>query len=89
MAFHREGSVYVTRRDVVMEGNSLYGRRLAGYLLDPERCVNIDGPEDWERAEQLLNLLITPHTGGATAESMAATEVFMAEELRQFLEKNL
>lgn len=54
-AFHREGSVYVARRDVVMEENSLYGRRLAGYSLDPEQSVNIDGPEDWTRAEALIS----------------------------------
>ena len=53
-AFHREGSVYVTRRDVVVEDNSLYGKRLVGYLLAPEQSVNIDRPEDWERAERLL-----------------------------------
>lgn len=53
-AFHREGSVYVTRRDVLMERNSLYGERVLGYLLDPEETVNIDGPEDLARAEALL-----------------------------------
>lgn len=53
-AFHREGSVYVTRRDVLMESNSLYGERLAGYPIDSKRSVNIDGPEDWVRAEALL-----------------------------------
>ena len=53
-AFHREGSVYVTRRQVVVDQNSLYGKRLVGYLLDPNRCVNIDGPEDLERAEAIL-----------------------------------
>lgn len=53
-AFHREGSVYVTRRDVLMEGNSLYGTRLAGYPIDADRSVNIDGPEDWARAETLI-----------------------------------
>lgn len=52
-AFHREGSVYVTRRDVLMDGNSLYGTRLAGYPIDAVRSVNIDGPEDWARAETL------------------------------------
>ena len=31
------------------------------------------------------NLLITPHLGGATTESMRATEVFMAKKLRTFL----
>jgi CMP-N-acetylneuraminic acid synthetase len=54
-AFHREGSVYVTRRNVLMDENSLYGERLLGYRLDRERSVNIDLPADWERAERLLN----------------------------------
>jgi CMP-N-acetylneuraminic acid synthetase len=53
-AFHREGSVYVTRRDVVVEENSLYGRRVAGYVMDAARTVNIDDMEDWQRAERLL-----------------------------------
>lgn len=52
-AFHRDGAVYVTRRDVLMEGNSLYGKRLGGFLVDP-RSVNLDTPEDWERAEGLV-----------------------------------
>ncbi|HWM90773.1 MAG TPA: acylneuraminate cytidylyltransferase family protein [Thermoanaerobaculia bacterium] len=53
-AFHRDGAVYVTRRDVLMEGNSLYGRRLGGYPADPWWSVNLDTPSDWERAERLL-----------------------------------
>lgn len=53
-AFHREGSVYVTRRDVLMEQNSLYGKSLAGHIVDPSERVNIDTPADWERAEKLL-----------------------------------
>jgi len=56
-AFHREGSVYVTRRDVVSEGNSLYGHKLVGYQISPERSINIDTSEDWERAERLLKRL--------------------------------
>lgn len=53
-AFHREGSVYVTRRDVLLGRNSLYGERLVGYELRPEHSVNIDDLEDWARAERLL-----------------------------------
>ncbi len=53
-AFCREGSVYVTRRDVLMEQNSLYGRLLIGYPLDASRCLNLDTAEDWERAEAIL-----------------------------------
>ncbi|HVG08811.1 MAG TPA: acylneuraminate cytidylyltransferase family protein [Thermoanaerobaculia bacterium] len=53
LAFHRDGSVYVTRRDVLMEGNSLYGKRLGGFPAD-SRSVNLDTPADWDRAERLF-----------------------------------
>lgn len=53
-AFHREGSVYVTRRNVVMQENTLYGRTTLGYPVDAERSVNIDSIDDWNRAERLL-----------------------------------
>jgi len=53
-AFHREGSVYVTRRETLMERNSFYGERLLGYQLSADRSVNIDTPEDWLRAESLI-----------------------------------
>jgi CMP-N-acetylneuraminic acid synthetase len=54
-AVHREGSVYVTRRETLMEKNSFYGARLLGHEMRPERSVNIDTPNDWRRAEQLLS----------------------------------
>lgn len=54
-AFHREGSVYVTRRDVVMRENSLYGHAVLGFEIEPERSVNIDSAEDWERAAKMLS----------------------------------
>ena len=40
--------------DILMVEDSLYGRKVAGYPIDPERSVNIDGPADWERAERLV-----------------------------------
>ncbi|MGH9945485.1 MAG: cytidylyltransferase domain-containing protein, partial [Pyrinomonadaceae bacterium] len=55
LAFHREGSVYITRRDILIEQDSLYGKRLAGFQLDPDRCVNVDDVEDWERASALIS----------------------------------
>jgi CMP-N-acetylneuraminic acid synthetase len=55
-AFHREGSIYVTRRSV-LRGGSLYGNRIIGYPLDPSRCVNIDEPRDWERAVAMVSAL--------------------------------
>jgi len=54
-AFHRDGSVYVTRTNVVMQQNSLYGASVSGFLVDPARSVNIDGLLDWERAEALIS----------------------------------
>jgi len=53
-AFHRDGSVYVVRRDVLLGQNSLYGCRMAGWLAEAARGVNLDGPEDWQRVEDLL-----------------------------------
>ncbi len=53
-AFHREGSVYVTRRDVVLDRDSLYGDHVVGYPIAPEQSVNIDDQEDWSRAEVIL-----------------------------------
>jgi CMP-N-acetylneuraminic acid synthetase len=70
-AFHREGSVYVARWDVLLQQNSLYGRRLVGYLVDPERSVNLDSPEDWVRAERLLAAL---QSGAEATEGAAAGE---------------
>jgi CMP-N,N'-diacetyllegionaminic acid synthase len=54
-AFHREGSVYVTRRDVVIEKQSLYGERLVGYMVKPAESANIDTVQDWNRAAAKLS----------------------------------
>lgn len=58
-AFHREGSVYVTRRDVVMGHNSLFGKRVLGYELPHARTINIDTPTDWLRAESMMEASVT------------------------------
>lgn len=53
-AFHRSGSIYVSRTDVIMERSLLYGQRLIGYETPTEDACNIDSLEDWNRAEALL-----------------------------------
>lgn len=53
-AFRREGSVYVTRRDVLMERRSMYGARMVGHLVPTDGRVDLDTLEDWARAEELL-----------------------------------
>jgi CMP-N,N'-diacetyllegionaminic acid synthase len=58
-AFHRDGSIYVTRRNVIAEQNSLYGMRVLGYEIDRAQSVNIDTPADWDRAELLMHELVS------------------------------
>jgi CMP-N,N'-diacetyllegionaminic acid synthase len=54
-AFHRDGSVYLTRRDVVMQQHSLYGERVLGFFVDSDAAnVSIDTAADWARAEAVL-----------------------------------
>ncbi len=53
-AFHRDGSVYVTRTEALRRDGNLYGTHVRGYLIDRERSVNIDTPEDWDIAERML-----------------------------------
>jgi CMP-N-acetylneuraminic acid synthetase len=53
-AFHRDGSVYVTRTRALRKYQNLYGRKIMPYENDPRRSVNIDTFDDWERAEMLM-----------------------------------
>ena len=69
--------------------NALTSGHLAGAALDVIRnerndTLRNEGPVlTYARAHS--NLLVSPHIGGATIESMAATEVFMARKLAQYL----
>jgi CMP-N-acetylneuraminic acid synthetase len=50
----REGSVYLTRRDVLIEQSSLKGRDCRAWKVPEERACNIDTSFDLWLAEQLL-----------------------------------
>jgi len=52
--FLREGSVYVTRRRVLMEKNSLKGTDCRAWMIPEDRACNIDTPFDLFLVEQLL-----------------------------------
>ncbi|HEX7086568.1 MAG TPA: hypothetical protein VF198_09410, partial [Vicinamibacterales bacterium] len=54
IAYCRSGDVYVTRRDAILVQGSLYGSSVAGYPIDPAGTVNLNDPDDWERAERML-----------------------------------
>jgi CMP-N-acetylneuraminic acid synthetase len=62
-AFHRDGSIYVTRREVIVDQGSLYGRRVVGYEVDRATTVNIDTPADWDRAEAMMQELASLSCG--------------------------
>ncbi len=53
-AFHRDGSVYVTRRDTILEKKSLYGETVRGYEIEAKFSVNIDTEADWQKVEDRL-----------------------------------
>jgi CMP-N-acetylneuraminic acid synthetase len=50
----REGSIYLTRRDVLLEEHSLKGRDCRAWIVPPERACNIDQPFDLMLAEVML-----------------------------------
>jgi CMP-N,N'-diacetyllegionaminic acid synthase len=62
-AFHRDGSIYVTRREVIVDQGSLYGARVLGYEVDRATAVNIDTPADWDRAEAMMQELASLSCG--------------------------
>jgi N-acylneuraminate cytidylyltransferase/CMP-N,N'-diacetyllegionaminic acid synthase len=54
IVFHRDGSIYITKTEVLLKQKSLYGKTMAYIESDAEFYVNIDTIEDWEKAEELI-----------------------------------
>ena len=53
-AYMRNGAIYLTRRDILMETGSIWGQAIRPYLMPPERSVNIDSELDLMLVELLL-----------------------------------
>jgi CMP-N-acetylneuraminic acid synthetase len=53
-AYVRNGAIYLTRRDVLMERNSIWGEFIRPYVMPPERSVNVDSELDLQLAELML-----------------------------------
>jgi len=53
-AFYRDGSVYITKTEVLLNKRSLYGEKVAFLNTDGEPHINIDTMADWKKAERLL-----------------------------------
>lgn len=53
--YHRDGIIYITKTEVILDQNSLYGKKLS-YIESPNSFnVNIDTIEDWKKAEEYLS----------------------------------
>ena len=93
----KDGAFFIntSRGEIVDEEallKALQNGSLAGAALDVLSDEN-SGQSDWmsdnaliEYARKHNNLIITPHIGGATYDSMEKTEIFMAEKLKNFIE---
>ena len=53
-AYHRDGSIYITKTEVLLQQHSLYGKSTSFIESSPEFYVNIDTLADWEKAEQMI-----------------------------------
>lgn len=53
-AFHRSGSVYVSRANVVVKHGSMYGERVVGHETPANSSCNIDTLNDWAEAEAVI-----------------------------------
>ncbi len=54
LAYYRDGSIYLTRTEVILEKNSLYGERVDFLDVTQEAYLNIDTMDDWEQAERIF-----------------------------------
>ncbi len=50
-AYFRDGQIYITKTNVILDQNSLYGKSISYIVSSPEFFVNIDTMDDWEKAE--------------------------------------
>jgi CMP-N-acetylneuraminic acid synthetase len=53
-AYHRDGSIYITKTNVLLSQHSLFGKSTAFIESDSDCYVNIDSLEDWKKAEELI-----------------------------------
>jgi CMP-N,N'-diacetyllegionaminic acid synthase len=53
-AYIRNGAIYLTKRDVLMEDNSIWGKVIRPYIMPAERSLNIDNELDLKLAQILL-----------------------------------
>jgi CMP-N,N'-diacetyllegionaminic acid synthase len=50
-AFHRDGSIYITKSSVILDDRSIYGSTITYFENVGRRQINIDTEADWAKAE--------------------------------------
>ena len=53
-AYMRNGAIYLTRRDVLMWQNSIWGKVIRPYIMPPERSVSVDSELDLKLVELMM-----------------------------------
>ncbi len=53
-AYMRNGAIYLTRRDVLLERHSIWGDVIRPYIMPPERSVGVDSELDMKLVEILM-----------------------------------
>jgi len=53
-AYMRNGSIYLTRCDNLMENNSIWGQIIRPYIMPEERSVNVDSEMDMKLVEFMI-----------------------------------
>jgi CMP-N-acetylneuraminic acid synthetase len=58
IAYKRSGAVYVMKRNIIMDNNSMFGKKITCHVVPENRSIDIDTNKDWAVAEYMLNNLI-------------------------------
>ena len=55
VAYHRDGSIYLVKTQFLKENRQLIGGKIGYFVTDKSYYCNLDTPDDWNQAEQMLN----------------------------------
>jgi len=62
-AYMRNGAIYLTRRDVLMDRDSIWGQVIRPYVMPPERSVSIDSELELKLVELVIQEGLERATG--------------------------
>jgi CMP-N,N'-diacetyllegionaminic acid synthase len=54
-AYHRDGSIFAAKTETVLAQESLYGKRVLGFVSPEEEAIDLDTEEQWSALERRLN----------------------------------